>query len=127
MSSPTSIWVRAGGTIAAYSFCKLSTGAVVESATSTGTDTLGVVQSACVSGDMVEVVIAGFTKIVTTEALVPGENVSATTAGAAIAMNASDAVLGQYLPQALAGAALANSETTGHANIYLFANKTNII
>lgn len=122
----TSIWVRAGGTLTEFSFVKNSSGTVVLQGTDTASDTIGVCQSAAVSGDMVEVVIEGFTSVKSGAAVTAGASVM-TNGAAGLAIDHTGATkmpLGMYLPEANDGAAMANGGSGDIIRILLYSNKT---
>tara|TARA_R110000751_G_scaffold273961_1_gene374797 strand:+ start:12137 stop:12520 length:384 start_codon:yes stop_codon:yes gene_type:complete len=121
----TSIWVRAGGTLTEFSFVKNSTGTVVLQGTDTASDTIGVCQSAAVSGDMVEVVVEGWTSVKSGAAVTAGASVMTDTAGLALTHSgATKMPLGMYLPEANDGAAMANGGSGDIIRILLYSNKT---
>ncbi len=123
----TSIWVRAGGTLTEFSFVKNSSGTVVLQGTTAGTDTLGVCQTAAVSGDMVEVVTEGFTSVKSGAGVTAGVLVMSNASGLAIDHTATNTPLGMYLPEADSGAAMANSGSGDIVRILLYSNKTQIL
>ena len=121
----TSIWVRAGGTLTEFSFVKNSSGTVVLQGTDTGLDTIGVCQTAAVSGDMVEVVIEGFTSVKSGAAVTAGVSVMTNASGLAIDhTGATKMPLGMYLPEGNDGAAMADSGSGDIVRILLYSNKS---
>jgi nitrous oxidase accessory protein NosD len=123
--STSSIWVRAGGTLTEFSFVKNSSGAVVLQGTDTGKDTIGVCQTSAVSGDMVEVVVEGWTSVKSGAAVTAGVSVMTNSSGLAIDHSgATKAPLGMYLPEGNDGAAMANGGSGDIIRILLYSNKS---
>ena len=117
-------YVAGATAIAANTFVKLSSGLIVEQASATAIDTIGVQLNATVSGDIAIVCVEGPCQVIAMEAIVAGEYVRPSTAGECAGADAStNVIVGIYYGQEVTGTV----ETVADNDlitIHLFGNKS---